>query len=143
VPVTMPPLPGSMGFYVPIWVGLGIVGIWASLDALSERAKLRGARCAKCGRRCVPARFTDYVQDKELEVLEELDDLRHLYAHNYAGDADDRYFKIRSRHVLASGAPVSMSCGATFNGRHVDLDLHHLRAYSQSVQKILRRFEEQ
>jgi phosphate/sulfate permease len=33
--------------------------------------------------------------------LGELEDLRQLYAHNYAGEADDVYFE-RRRHVLAS-----------------------------------------
>jgi hypothetical protein len=41
VPVTMPRAPGALGFDIPLWVGLGIVGLWAALDGLAERA----ARC--------------------------------------------------------------------------------------------------
>jgi hypothetical protein len=31
IPVTMPRAPGALGFDIPLWVGLGIVGLWAAL----------------------------------------------------------------------------------------------------------------
>jgi hypothetical protein len=39
-PVSMPPLPGTLGFDGPLWVGLGMVGLWAALDGFAERAAL-------------------------------------------------------------------------------------------------------
>ena len=57
--------------------------------------------------------------------LGELEDLRHLYAHNHAGDADDVYFDPkRPRHVLAP-SDVMLTCGAAFNGRRAELNLSH------------------
>ena len=35
VPVTMPRAPGALGFDIPLWVGLGCVGLWAALDAFA------------------------------------------------------------------------------------------------------------
>src|SRR5216684_578140 len=100
VPVSMPASVGSLGFDAPLWVGLGIVGLWAALDGFAERANLKKLVCATCGRKnCIPSRFAHYTQDTEGQSLQELEDLRHLYAHNYAGDADEQYFKIRTRHV--------------------------------------------
>jgi hypothetical protein len=43
VPVSMPPSVGSLGFDTPLWVGLGIVGLWAALDGFAERAKPKKA----------------------------------------------------------------------------------------------------
>jgi hypothetical protein len=68
-----------------------------------------------------------------------MEDLRHLYAHNYAGDADDEYFG-RPRHILARGAAVQLTCGAEFDGWRIRLDLPHLRAYAHTVQTVLGRF---
>jgi Pentapeptide repeats (8 copies)/TIR domain len=74
-------------------------------------------------------------------MLKELEDLRHLYAHNYAGEADDEYFSpSRPRHVLQRGVPVKLTCGAEFDGRRPSLNLHHLRAYALTVKGILERF---
>jgi hypothetical protein len=141
VPVTMPPKPGSLGFDIPLWVGLGVVGLWAALDGFSERAGLPRQQCATCGRRCIPERFATYVRDSEGRSLQELEDLRHLYAHNYAEKADDVYFK-RPRHVLALGTARQLTCGAQFDGWGVRLDLCHLRMYSHTVQSVLRHFHE-
>jgi hypothetical protein len=38
IPKSMPGLVGSLGFDIPLWVGLGLVGLWAALDAFAERA---------------------------------------------------------------------------------------------------------
>lgn len=144
VPVSMPRAPGALGFDIPLWVGLGTVGLWAALDGFSERANLPRPQCAICGRCCIPARFAPHTQGNESQGLKELEDLRHLYAHNYAGDADDEYFgttKPRRRHVFARGAIVPLVCGAQFDGRRVQLDLPHLRVYARTVRGVLRRFQ--
>jgi hypothetical protein len=117
VPVTTPRLPGALGFDVPLWVGFGMVGIWAALDALAERAGLPGANCELCqGRTCIRARFDDRLQDnEERSSFAEIEDIRHLYAHNFAGHADEQYFS-RPRHVLARGTQTELASGAEFNG---------------------------
>ena len=143
VPVTMPRAPGALGFDIPLWVGLGIVGLWAALDAFSERAALSKPACSACGRQCIPARFASRTQGTEGLSLEELEDLRHLYAHNYAGEADDEYFGTaapRRRHVLTRGAVVQLTCGRQFDGQRIQLDLPHLRAYAHTVRSVLQRF---
>jgi hypothetical protein len=61
VPVCMPADVGSLGFDTHIWVGLGIVGLWAALDAFAERAELKKVKCAICEGRCIPARFAGYT----------------------------------------------------------------------------------
>lgn len=77
------PLPPAFNAVVDIsvWVGLGTVGLWAALDSFAERACLKGP---------IQTRFR--CQDNEGLSLLELEDIRHLYAHNYAGVADDKYF---------------------------------------------------
>lgn len=143
VPVTMPRAPGALGFDIPLWVGLGIVGLWAALDGFSERAALPDPTCSACGRRCIPARFASRTQGTEGLGLAELEDLRHLYAHNYAGEADDEYFGTaapRRRHVLARGTVVQLTCGGQFDGQMIQLDLPHLRAYARTVRSVLQRF---
>ena len=145
VPASMPRAPGALGFDITLWVGLGMVGLWAALDGFSERAALPQPQCATCRRHCIPSRFAPYTQGNECLSLAELEDLRHLYAHNYAGEADDEYFRFgtttpRRRHVLDCGAIVQLTCGAQFDGRRVQLALPHLRAYAHTVQSVLQRF---
>jgi hypothetical protein len=140
IPVSMPPDFGSLGFDRALWVGLGIVGLWAALDAFYERAGLIATKCAVCKRkRCIRARFANYWEGDECQALAELEDLRHLYAHNYAGEADDRYFgQKHPRHVLTRDG-VALTCGAQFDGHRADLDLSDLRYYSRTVQTMLGR----
>ena len=139
VPVTMPPLVGSLGFDIPLWAGLGMVGLWAALDGFAETAGFAKVLCATCGRNCIPPRFACYTQGNEGTLLNELEDLRHLYAHNYAsGEADQDYFK-RKRHVLKCGKEKQSTCGAKFDGRRIALDLPSLRMYSRIVRVILER----
>jgi hypothetical protein len=139
VPVTMPCLPGALGFDVPLWVGLGMVGLWSALDAFSERAAIPRTRCTICDRICIRGRFGPYAHDNEKSILGELDDFRHLYAHNFAGETDAVYFNKQKRHVLKSGSTVQLTCGVQFNGQQVLLDLDQLRFYSKTVQQILER----
>jgi len=138
VPVSMPPLPGALGFDISLWVGLGMVGLWAALDGFADRASLKRLRCSTCGRACIPTRFACYTQDDEEQSLKELEDLRHLYAHNYAGEADDKYFNY-ARHVLNCGIATQLTCGAQFDGRRASLGLPDLRTYSRTVQSVLER----
>jgi hypothetical protein len=96
--------------------------------------------CTTCkGKRCIPTRFASYTQGNESQSLKELEDLRHLYAHNYAGDADDQYFH-RTRHVLQRGVTTQLTCGAAFDGYRPRLDLTHFRMYSCTVRSVLERF---
>jgi hypothetical protein len=139
VPVSMPPRVGSLGFDIPLWVGLGMVGFWAALDAFAERAILPNPKCVTCGRRCMPERFVAYTQGNEGQSLEEIEDIRHLYAHNFAGEADSDYFQNKRRHILKQGVTVPLTCGAQFDGQRLQLGLSHLRMYSGTVQKVLER----
>jgi hypothetical protein len=127
VPVSMPP-DLNAALKVSNWVGLGMVGLWAALDAFSERAGLNGVP--------YPRRFR--CRGKEEQSLEELDDIRHLYAHNYAGEADAEYFK-RSRYVLGSSS-FTLTCGAEFDGCRLSLNMSHLRWYASTVRTVLERF---
>ena len=75
----------------------------------------------------MPERFAaPYIQGNDSQSLKELEDLRHLYAHNYAGEADDEYFR-HSRHVLKRDIAVRLTCGAQFDGRLSVAHLPHLR----------------
>jgi hypothetical protein len=136
VPVTMPRAPGALGFDIPLWVGLGTVGLWAALDAFAERAGLPYSKCSICGRNCVAQRLAAFdIQSGDVQALKELDDLRHLYAHNYAGEADKEYFSL-SRHILKPNVSAQLTCGATFSGR-ASLGISNLREYSCSVRRVL------
>lgn len=141
VPVTMPPAIGALGFDIPLWLGLGTVGLWAALDAFAERAALTSARCEVCGLRCLPRRFVDHTQGVEGQALAELEDLRHLYAHNYAGETDAEYAR-RPRHFLVRGTPAQLTVGAQFDGVRIQLDLAHLREYARVARAVLHRFNQ-
>jgi hypothetical protein len=110
VPVTMPLSFGSLGFDIPLWVGLGCVGLF------SERAALPRNACPTCGRRCIVERFAVHAHGSERSILEELKDVRLLYAHNFAGDADAEYFTKRRHVLVAPNVAVRLACGAQFNG---------------------------
>jgi hypothetical protein len=140
VPVSMPREVGALGFDIPLWVGLGTVGLWAALDGFSERGGLRRPKCPTCRRHCMPARFAGAATTtQDNDGLKELEDLRHLYAHNYAGEADAEYFS-HPRHVLKPNVPMQLTCGATFDGSRVNLDLSHLRKYARMVKRVLEQF---
>jgi hypothetical protein len=139
VPVSMPSDPGSLGFDIPFWAGLGLVGLWAALDAFAERERLT-KRCPTCRSSCIWARLKQYVGPDDGIALKELEDLRHLYAHNYAGEADAEYFERKQRHVLRPGTCMILSCGARFDGYRPHLNLTHLKAYSSAVTRVLNAF---
>ena len=128
---------GALGFNTPLWVGLGIVGIWAALDAFAERG---AQRCASCDRSsCIQERFRFRALGNEEIILGELDDFRHLYAHNCAGRTDATYFT-KKRHVLAEGATAQLTCGAQFNGEQLHLQIPQLKYYASAAQSLLERF---
>ena len=127
VPVSMPPDINAL-VKISVWVGLGIVGLWAALDAFAERAELKGA---------FPERFR--CQGNEGQSLMELGDIRNLYAHNYAGEADEEYFN-RPRYVLKRGKVTQLTCGGQFDGHQLSADLRHLRYYVCIVRNVLERF---
>jgi hypothetical protein len=134
VPVSMPQSEGSVGFDAPLWVGLGIVGLWSALDAFAERTlppsnKSFLSRLAS----------TDTLDVADRRTLEEMDDLRNLFAHNYAGRADSTYFTAKKRHVLAQGVGVSLSSGARFDGESISLGPAHLRHYADRVLEIIEK----
>jgi hypothetical protein len=138
-PVTMPPTVGSMGFDVPTWVGLGIVGLWAALDAYAERSNLR-AKCVICSRSgCLVGRLNakGQVPARLTRSLEEIEDLRHLFAHNFSGRPDPAYFKRKTRHAPASERFSTLTCGASFDGERVDLWGKELRHYAQCAREVL------
>ena len=136
----MPQDVGSLGFDTGLWVGLGIVGLWSALDAFAERAGIRATRCAKCGRNCLLARLlvTGRLNADDELTLKELEDLRHLFAHNYAGRADAEYFK-KKRHVLAPGVSLSLSSGAVFDGANISLTATHLRYNAERSRAIINK----
>jgi hypothetical protein len=141
VPVTMPRDVGGLGFDVPVWMGLGIVGLWAALDAFHERAGLPQGSCPACGGSCIAIRFKSYADATDYSSLRELEDLRHLHAHNYSGETDDQFFAARRRHVLNRDAGAKLTCGAIFDGTRVGLEAEHLRFYAGVVQRVLGRFQ--
>ena len=141
-----------------------MVGRWAALDAFAERAALQ-SQCPTCRRNCIVEAYKSKFQGAERQTFEELEDLRHLFAHNYAGEADEEYLD-RAPHVLKRGDPGKLSCGAIFDDRRLcrqngktdltrshplytvnaprlspqyDLNLSDLRMYSCTVQSVLRR----
>lgn len=140
VPVSMPHDVGSLGFDTPLWVGLGIVGLWSALDAFAERAGIPTTKCLACGRSsCLSSRLTSTsnLNVAEKQALRELEDVRHLFAHNYAGHADAVYFGKKKRHILNSGVSVTLSSGAMFDGANIALTAAHLRYYAGQSRGII------
>jgi hypothetical protein len=138
IPVTMPRDVGAFGFETRLWVGLGMVGLWSALDAFAERVPLHGSRCAVCGNKCLWSRLasTGKIDAASQLPLNELEDVRNLFAHNFAGQADAMYFS-RTRHVVSSGVPSTFSSGATFDGAHLSFNSSHLRYYAERSRQVL------
>ena len=70
-------------------------------------------------------------------ALKELEDVRNLFAHNYAGRADAVYFRKKKRHILDSGVSVSLSSGAMFDGANISLNAAHLQYYAGQSREII------
>ena len=149
-PVGMPSDLGTLHFDTGLWMGMGVVGLWSALDAFADRSsflkgknntKGRKNKCGICERTgCLVFRFTSKINlDSGLvRVLEEMEDLRHLFAHHYAGHADAYYFA-RKRHILNAGGKVNLSCGLLVTGIDVSLDVPHLRYYSERTRDLIQR----
>ena len=140
IPCSMPQTLGAFGFEESLWMGFGVVGVWAALDAYAERACLANSTCSVCTRaRCLVSRFTQTgkVSTQLLNAIAEVEDLRHLFAHNFAGEADAEYFG-RNRHVLKQNANVRLSSGGHFDGRWVALQTAHLRYYATCAADVLK-----
>ena len=135
-PFPMPHHVGSLNYDIPFWVGFGTVALWAALDAFSEREDLCRPRCDICRQKCLVPRFPRVVGNDHTG-LGELEDIRHLYAHNYAGEADNVYFTKRQRHVLDPSGGITLTCGAPFDGRRAQLNLSHLRHYCGVARRVL------
>ena len=142
IPVTMPRDVGAFGFETRLWVGLGMVGLWSALDAFAERVPLHGSKCAVCGHKCLSSRLasTGKIDPTFQAPLNELEDVRNLFAHNFAGQADALYFN-RARHVLNSAAPSTFSSGATFDGVNLSFLSNHLRYYAERSHEVLRALQ--
>lgn len=142
IPVTMPRDVGAFGFETRLWVGLGMVGLWSALDAFAERVPVQSSRCTVCGGKCLPSRLTSTGKiDPAFQApLNELEDVRNLFAHNFAGQADALYFN-RARHVLNSGVSSTFSSGATFDGVNLSFLSNHLRYYAEQADGVLRALQ--
>jgi hypothetical protein len=142
VPMSMPNDIGSLGFDTPFLAGLGIVGLWSALDAFTERTLKRPRACQVCkSRLCVWHCLWDTGKLDAINgrALAEIEDVRHLFAHNYAGHADTVYFDKKPRHVLKSGVSVPLACGATFDGTNLSLNMGHLRFYVEQSRAIIEK----
>ena len=138
-PVRVPYDIGALGFDPPLWIGLGTVGLWSALDAYADRSSFPKTKCATCNRGgCLWGRLsgTGKLSAPQALALAELEDIRHLFAHNYAGQADAMYFG-RVRHVLSSGVPLRLSSGAMFDGASLSLSAIHLRYYADYSQSTV------
>src|SRR5262245_47647451 len=83
VPISMPQDIGSLGFDVPLWCGLGIVGLRSALDAFAKRGGIPPSKCNVCnGTSCIKSRFAQYTEPDESTAFGEVEDLRRLFAHN-------------------------------------------------------------
>lgn len=128
-PVTMPPDPvRAAGLEPEIWHGLGIVGLWAAIDAFVERRQPERRR----GPLAVRLR-AELPKDRGLA---ELEDMRHLYAHNFGGLADEEYFASATRYVLVPSG-YTLASGTRFDGTMLVLTLDDLRFYIAETRRIL------
>jgi hypothetical protein len=138
VPTNVPQTPGALGFDSELWIGLGMVGLWAAIDAFADRSIQTRTYCSHCKSRCVLQAFADLgvvVPRASVAALGELEDVRHLFAHNFSGMADAAYFR-RRRHAL-DPSYSTLSCGAVFDGTSVKLQPLHLRHYAQHARDAL------
>jgi hypothetical protein len=121
------------GLHTEAWHGLGIVGLWAAIDAYCERVSHKGAIVAM-----LDSKLSAVLPADLLAICAELDDLRNLYAHNFAGHADAKYFD-RKRYALAPGQALDLASGAKFDGttNTVHVDINHLEFYCERARDIL------
>ena len=139
-PITQDPVRAA-GLNRDIWHGLGIVGLWAALDAFRERRHPQ----APGGKRRV-GWLTSHLPQDLAAAVRELEDIRHLYAHNFGGVADDKYFRAGpqyKRYVFKQDCShrLSSDTGSSFDGKCLTLALDDLRFYISQVEAILRHLD--
>ena len=128
-PVTLPQDPvRAAGLDPDIWHGLGVVGLWAAIDAFVERRRPQRPK------RPLPIRLAAELHHDR--ALAEIEDIRHLYAHNFGGVADQRYFVAAERHALGR-AGCTLTSGARFDGQRLTLRLDDLRFYIAEARRII------
>lgn len=136
-PVTLPPDPvRAAGLDPDIWHGLGLVGLWAAIDAFVERNKPPGVS------RPFLVHLSPFLPPKLDQVAKELNDMRHLYAHNFAGVADAKYFDFpQPRSCFKDSTPYPLTSGNRFDGQQLTLTLNDLKYYIQHTREILKHLD--
>lgn len=136
-PVTLPAdAVRAAGLDPDIWHGLGIVGLWATIDAFAESTQPK-----KVSGRLVD-RLSPELPSKLDQIAKELDDMRNLYAHNFAGVADDTYFKPQfTRNCFKASIPYTLTSGNRFDGQQLTLTLNDLKHYIQHTREILKHLD--
>jgi hypothetical protein len=122
-----------------IWHGLGIVGVWAAIDAFRER-KNRSSSSE------VHNALTAHAPHL-LDTWGDVCDLRHLFAHKFAGQADDYYWYYdgpghaspRPHYHFSQGATVSLTSrtGTQFQHDSIRLTIKDLEFYVEQGRAIL------
>lgn len=126
-----------------IWHGLGIVGVWASIDAFRERKNQPSSPA-------FPGVVTDTLAVTApylVDIWGDLYDLRHLFAHKFAGQADHYYWfydgptrtKPRPHHRFSEGVtvPLTSGTGTQFDHDRVCLTIQDLDFYVREGRTIL------
>lgn len=136
-PVTLPAdAVRAAGLDPDIWHGLGIVALWATIDAFVERT-----HPTKASVRLVD-RLSSHLSSKLDQIAKELDDMRNLYAHNFAGVADATYFNRQfRRNCFKDGIPYTLTSGNHFDGQQLTLTLSDLKHYIRHTREILERLD--
>jgi hypothetical protein len=133
-PVSMPPDPvAAAGLDLTIFLGLGVVGVWAAVDAYRERKGIHTS---------VEQTLQANSDASLTKAWIEIEDLRDLHAHNFAGIADAHYFLQgrshgQGRRSFSSGQSSRMLSGAEFDGERLHLRIEHLRWYLDQARAIL------
>ena len=126
---------GAAGSPAHVFVGLGLVGVWAAIHAYLERTEKT---------------YADGVKalagtPEQAQRMGEIEDIRNLYAHNFAGLADDLYWrdtkgKPRHRWVFREGDRSSLPGGGHFDGE-LHTSIQDLRTYVQEARRIIEALE--
>jgi hypothetical protein len=135
-PVSVPQDPvGASGLDVAIFLGLGVVGVWAAVDAYRARKKITPNVETALRNLGPPGTAL-------LDAWIEIEDLRDLHAHNFAGEADATFFGVSRAHGLGrrsfhQAQPSVLLSGAAFDGERVLLRVDHLNWYISQGRAIL------
>ncbi len=131
--VTVPQVQPQAAGVHEIWAGLGIVGIWAALDAYGDAAGRKGGSLYK--------KFRTTVDPVAQTTLRELDDLRNLFAHNIAGVSGRAFFARKKQdRLICEGKRYEFTGGCHFTGvrdSRIVVKLDHFASYLTSAENIL------